>query len=150
MAKAGGAREGYDMQIKLLTIGNSGACWSTRRGLLLARARRPCAGPCARRVPSVQGRASAGLLARAPGGLHLSLPRHSPHPSPAGVGKTCLLLRYAHNSFSPTFITTIGIDFKIKTITVNEKRIKLQVRGAGWRAWGVGPLPKVCPALQRC
>ena len=46
----------------------------------------------------------------------------------AGVGKTCLLLRYANDSFSPTFITTIGIDFKIKTIEVEGKRIKLQVR----------------------
>jgi GTPase SAR1 family protein len=34
----------------------------------------------------------------------------------AGVGKTCLLLRYANDSFSPTFITTIGIDFKIKNL----------------------------------
>lgn len=34
----------------------------------------------------------------------------------AGVGKTCLLLRYANDSFSQTFITTIGIDFKIKNI----------------------------------
>lgn len=33
-----------------------------------------------------------------------------------GVGKTCLLLRYANDSFSQTFITTIGIDFKIKNI----------------------------------
>ena len=39
-------------------------------------------------------------------------------------------MRYANNSFSPTFITTIGIDFKIKTISVDDKRIKLQVRGA--------------------
>jgi len=31
-----------------------------------------------------------------------------------GVGKTCLLLRYAYDSFSPTFITTIGIDFKVR------------------------------------
>ena len=30
------------------------------------------------------------------------------------MGKTCLLLRYANDTFSPTFITTIGIDFKIK------------------------------------
>ncbi|KAK7253648.1 GTPase [Aureococcus anophagefferens] len=29
---------------------------------------------------------------------------------------TCLLLRYAFDSFSPTFITTIGIDFKIKEV----------------------------------
>ena len=44
-----------------------------------------------------------------------------------GVGKTCLLLRYANDSFSPTFITTIGIDFKIKNIQLGGKRIKLQV-----------------------
>lgn len=45
----------------------------------------------------------------------------------SGVGKTCLLLRYANDSFSPTFITTIGIDFKIKNIQLDSKRIKLQV-----------------------
>ena len=45
----------------------------------------------------------------------------------SGVGKTCLLLRYANDSFSPTFITTIGIDFKIKNVEVDGKRIKLQV-----------------------
>lgn len=44
-----------------------------------------------------------------------------------GVGKTCLLLRYANESFSPTFITTIGIDFKIKNIILDGKRIKLQI-----------------------
>lgn len=44
-----------------------------------------------------------------------------------GVGKTCLLLRYANDSFSPTFITTIGIDFKIKNIEIDNKRIKLQI-----------------------
>jgi len=45
----------------------------------------------------------------------------------SGVGKTCLLLRYANDSFSPTFITTIGIDFKIKNIVLDSKRIKLQI-----------------------
>ena len=45
----------------------------------------------------------------------------------SGVGKTCLLLRYANDSFSPTFITTIGIDFKIKNIDVDGKRVKLQI-----------------------
>ena len=45
----------------------------------------------------------------------------------SGVGKTCLLLRYANDSFSPTFITTIGIDFKIKNVEVDGKRIKLQI-----------------------
>ena len=32
----------------------------------------------------------------------------------SAVGKTCLLLRYASDSFQTTFITTIGIDFKTK------------------------------------
>lgn len=45
----------------------------------------------------------------------------------SGVGKTCLLLRYANDSFSPTFITTIGIDFKIRNIELDGKRIKLQI-----------------------
>lgn len=45
----------------------------------------------------------------------------------SSVGKTCLLLRYANDSFSSMFITTIGIDFKIKNIVLDNKRIKLQI-----------------------
>lgn len=45
----------------------------------------------------------------------------------SGVGKTALLLRYADNTFELSFITTIGIDFRIKTITVQGKRVKLQI-----------------------
>jgi len=45
----------------------------------------------------------------------------------SGVGKTCLLLRYANDSFSPTFITTIGIDFKIKNVDIESTKIKLQI-----------------------
>jgi Ras-related protein Rab-8A len=44
-----------------------------------------------------------------------------------GVGKSCLLLRFCDDSFNPTFITTIGIDFKIRTIDLDGKRIKLQI-----------------------
>ncbi|GMI43915.1 hypothetical protein TrCOL_g9146 [Triparma columacea] len=44
-----------------------------------------------------------------------------------GVGKTCLLLRYAYDSFSPTFITTIGIDFKIKHVELDGLHVKLQI-----------------------
>ena len=40
-------------------------------------------------------------------------------------------MRYANDSFSPTFITTIGIDFKIKNIELDGKRIKLQVSQLG-------------------
>merc|ERR1712224_266608 len=45
----------------------------------------------------------------------------------SGVGKSCLLLRFSEDSFTTSFITTIGIDFKIKTIELDGKRIKLQI-----------------------
>ncbi|XP_032090362.1 ras-related protein Rab-13 [Thamnophis elegans] len=45
----------------------------------------------------------------------------------SGVGKTCLIIRFSEDSFSGTYISTIGIDFKIRTVEVEGKRIKLQV-----------------------
>ncbi|KAH3666939.1 hypothetical protein OGAPHI_003389 [Ogataea philodendri] len=45
----------------------------------------------------------------------------------SGVGKSCLLLRFVDDKFNSSFITTIGIDFKIKTIDLNGSKIKLQV-----------------------
>eukprot|EP00690_Seculamonas_sp_ecuadoriensis_P001621 EC815085.1.p2 GENE.EC815085.1~~EC815085.1.p2 ORF type:complete len:205 (+),score=97.36 EC815085.1:36-650(+) len=45
----------------------------------------------------------------------------------SGVGKSCLLLRFSDNTFTTSFITTIGIDFKIKTIELDGKKVKLQI-----------------------
>jgi Ras-related protein Rab-8A len=45
----------------------------------------------------------------------------------SGVGKSCLLLRYSDDSFTSSFITTIGIDFKIKSIAIGESKVKLQI-----------------------
>lgn len=45
----------------------------------------------------------------------------------SGVGKSCLLLRFSEDSFTSSFITTIGIDFKIKKILLDNKWIKLQI-----------------------
>jgi Ras-related protein Rab-8A len=45
----------------------------------------------------------------------------------SGVGKSCLLLRFCDDQFTPSFITTIGIDFKIRTIDLDGKKVKLQV-----------------------
>ncbi|CAK9293172.1 unnamed protein product [Gordionus sp. m RMFG-2023] len=45
----------------------------------------------------------------------------------SGVGKTCLLFRFSDDAFNTTFIATIGIDFKIKTIEIDGKKIKLQI-----------------------
>uniref|UniRef100_A0A672V163 Ras-related protein Rab-1 n=1 Tax=Strigops habroptila TaxID=2489341 RepID=A0A672V163_STRHB len=45
----------------------------------------------------------------------------------SGVGKTCLIIRLAEDSFSSTYISTIGIDFKIRMVDIDGKKIKLQV-----------------------
>ncbi|XP_071965856.1 ras-related protein Rab-10-like isoform X4 [Antedon mediterranea] len=45
----------------------------------------------------------------------------------SGVGKTCILFRFSDDTFNTTFISTIGIDFKIKTVELNGKKIKLQI-----------------------
>ena len=43
------------------------------------------------------------------------------------VGKTALLVRYADAEFHEQLLPTIGIDFKIKTIAVKDKKIRLQI-----------------------
>ncbi|BFF97837.1 GL15675 [Drosophila persimilis] len=45
----------------------------------------------------------------------------------SGVGKTCILFRFSEDAFNTTFISTIGIDFKIRTIELDNKKIKLQI-----------------------
>ncbi|KAE8210160.1 hypothetical protein CF319_g2114 [Tilletia indica] len=45
----------------------------------------------------------------------------------SGVGKSCLLLRFADDSYSESYISTIGVDFKIRTIELEGKTVKLQI-----------------------
>jgi Ras-related protein Rab-1A len=46
----------------------------------------------------------------------------------SGVGKSCLLLRFAEDSFfAESFISTIGVDFKIRTVSIDGKLVKLQL-----------------------
>lgn len=44
----------------------------------------------------------------------------------AGVGKTSMLLRFADDIFNQNPLSTIGVDFKIKTLKVDKKMIKMQ------------------------
>ena len=45
----------------------------------------------------------------------------------SGVGKSCLLLRFADDSYTESYISTIGVDFKIRTIEMDGKTLKLQI-----------------------
>ena len=45
----------------------------------------------------------------------------------SGVGKSSLLLRYVDNIFQPSLLATIGVDFKFKTVNLNNNKIKLQI-----------------------
>ena len=45
----------------------------------------------------------------------------------SGVGKSCILLRYADDKFNERFYATIGVDFRFKNITIDNKTIKLQI-----------------------
>jgi Ras-related protein Rab-1A len=45
----------------------------------------------------------------------------------SGTGKSCLLIRFAENIFSDYYVSTIGVDFKIKTVQANGRTVKLQV-----------------------
>jgi small GTP-binding protein len=45
----------------------------------------------------------------------------------SSVGKSCLLLRFAENKFTESFLTTIGIDFKVRHVEIDDKKVKLQI-----------------------
>eukprot|EP01045_Picozoa_sp_COSAG04_P031551 COSAG04_NODE_5878_length_1465_cov_179.322840_2_plen_199_part_00 len=45
----------------------------------------------------------------------------------SGVGKSSLLLRFASDQFEDSYMTTVGLDFKIRTVEVDGKVVKLQM-----------------------
>jgi Ras-related protein Rab-1A len=49
------------------------------------------------------------------------------HIGDSGVGKSCLLLRFADDTYTESYISTIGVDFKIRSIKLDDKTVKLQI-----------------------
>merc|ERR1719375_307170 len=83
------------------------------------------------RSPSVFFRPPLGL--GAPVAMSVQMKRDYDHLfklvliGDSGVGKSCLLQRFADDAFTDSYITTIGVDFRFKTIPVDKKTIKLQI-----------------------
>ena len=45
----------------------------------------------------------------------------------SNVGKSSLFLRFVDDIWNDTFVPTIGVDFKIKTIEIDQKKVKMQI-----------------------
>ena len=45
----------------------------------------------------------------------------------AGVGKSSILLRFTDDSFEEQMASTIGVDFRVKTVTLGGKTVKLTI-----------------------
>eukprot|EP00656_Telonema_subtile_P004645 TRINITY_DN12115_c0_g1_i2.p1 TRINITY_DN12115_c0_g1~~TRINITY_DN12115_c0_g1_i2.p1 ORF type:complete len:529 (-),score=101.43 TRINITY_DN12115_c0_g1_i2:203-1789(-) len=45
----------------------------------------------------------------------------------SGVGKSCHLLRFSEGMFTSSYMTTIGVDFKIRRVRCKDKDVKIQM-----------------------
>ena len=63
----------------------------------------------------------------------------------SGVGKSCLVLRFSEDQFASSFITTIGIDFKIKKMEIDGKMVKMTL----WDTAGQERFRKITNAYYR-
>ena len=45
----------------------------------------------------------------------------------SGVGKTNLITCFCDKTFKETYVATIGVDFKIQTSIIGDKKIKMQI-----------------------
>lgn len=62
-----------------------------------------------------------------------------------GVGKSSLLLRYVDNLWAGNLLSTIGVDFKFKSIMMNGEKVKLQI----WDTAGSEAFKSIVSAYYR-
>ncbi len=43
------------------------------------------------------------------------------------MGKSCILLRFADDKFNDNFYTTIGVDFRFKSVDIDNKTVKYEI-----------------------
>uniref|UniRef100_A0AAQ5X6R6 RAB18A, member RAS oncogene family n=1 Tax=Amphiprion ocellaris TaxID=80972 RepID=A0AAQ5X6R6_AMPOC len=63
----------------------------------------------------------------------------------SGVGKSSLLLRFTDDTFDPEQSATIGVDFKVKTISVDGNKAKLAI----WDTAGQERFRTLTPSYYR-
>lgn len=51
-----------------------------------------------------------------------------------GVGKSCMIMRYAENNFTPVFNSTIGADFVRVSSTRKLKTQKFRAKKCGYKS----------------
>eukprot|EP00300_Choanocystis_sp_HF-7_P003825 c12914_g1_i1.p1 GENE.c12914_g1_i1~~c12914_g1_i1.p1 ORF type:complete len:138 (+),score=29.88 c12914_g1_i1:95-508(+) len=64
----------------------------------------------------------------------------------SGVGKSCLAMRYCDNHFSDNMLTTIGIDFRIKSMVVDGVPCKFEL----WDTAGQERFHTITTSYLRC
>lgn len=45
----------------------------------------------------------------------------------SGAGKSCLLLRFCDDQYLSNYISTIGLDFKVKPVEIEGQNVMLQI-----------------------
>jgi len=63
----------------------------------------------------------------------------------SGVGKSSLLLRFVDDAFDPDQPATIGVDFKVKTMTIDDNTVKLAI----WDTAGQERFRTLTPSYYR-
>ena len=63
----------------------------------------------------------------------------------SGVGKSCILLRFADDTFTDNYYSTIGVDFRFKCVDIGERKCKLQI----WDTAGQERFKRVTSAYYR-
>jgi Ras-related protein Rab-18 len=63
----------------------------------------------------------------------------------SGVGKSSLLLRFTDDTFDPEQAATIGVDFKVKTLTIDGNKAKLAI----WDTAGQERFRTLTPSYYR-
>ncbi|KAL7070533.1 hypothetical protein ACQ4LE_010642 [Meloidogyne hapla] len=63
----------------------------------------------------------------------------------SGVGKSSLISRFVDDKFDPEMAATIGVDFRIRTITIDDKLVKLAI----WDTAGQERFRTLTPSYYR-